>query len=116
MELLHTNELIHLSSLCIEEQSRLGKLRLNEEVTVIYKVKGVIRCFDENKSKFGVELIKPQGEHNGTVDGIQYFECKNKMGTFLNWNDIISSKKDFKILLTATIKFSTGVAENKITS
>eukprot|EP01084_Bolivina_argentea_P261544 442022_1 len=71
---------IDLSPISAQEQSRLGKLRLNEEVTVMYKVKGVIRCFDKNKSKFGIELIKPEGEHNGTIDGIKYFECNNKMG------------------------------------
>eukprot|EP01084_Bolivina_argentea_P246300 412230_1 len=85
--------IIDLSSISITEQSRLGKLRLNEEVTVMYKVKGVIRCFDTKTSKFGIELIKTEGEHNGTVDGVKYFECKNKMGVFLNSDDIISPKK-----------------------
>eukprot|EP01084_Bolivina_argentea_P312772 541510_1 len=116
----HEN-IIDLSSLTIKEQSRLGrmgKLKLNEEVTVMYKVKGIIRCFDEKKSQFGIQLIPsiPEGEHNGTVDGVTYFECKNKMGVFLDSEDIISSKKDFKILLTATIKFSKSVSENKIKS
>eukprot|EP01084_Bolivina_argentea_P279543 477920_1 len=85
--------IIDLSSLSTEEQSRLGKIRINEEVTVLNKVKCVVRCFDENTSTFGIELIKPIGEHNGTIDGIKYFECKNKRGVFLRSQDIISSKK-----------------------
>eukprot|EP01084_Bolivina_argentea_P281595 481823_1 len=72
--------IIDMSTISTEEQSRLGTLRMNGEVTVMYKVKGVIRCFDKSKGKFGIELIKPVGEHNGTIDGKKHFECKNKMG------------------------------------
>eukprot|EP01084_Bolivina_argentea_P187960 323657_1 len=46
--------IIDLSSLSTKEQSRLGKIRINEQVTVLSKVKCVVRCFDENKSKFGI--------------------------------------------------------------
>nr|XP_039259518.1 tubulin-folding cofactor B-like [Styela clava] len=31
----------------------------------------------------GVEYDEPYGKNNGTVDGIKYFECANKYGSFL---------------------------------
>ncbi|KAI8867168.1 Cap-Gly domain-containing protein [Ramicandelaber brevisporus] len=31
----------------------------------------------------GVELDEPLGKHNGTVDGTQYFSCRNKHGVFV---------------------------------
>ena len=49
-----------------------------------YSCGGILRFFGEHKSKHlprcGVELDKPLGRNNGTVDGHKYFKCKEKHG------------------------------------
>lgn len=45
---------------------------------------GVIRFVgvhaDKNEPRIGVEMNKPKGKHNGTVNGHKYFECKEGFG------------------------------------
>lgn len=41
----------------------------------------------------GVALDAPMGKNDGTVQGIQYFECKPKHGIFVRSDKLIQDKR-----------------------
>ncbi|XP_027550630.1 centrosome-associated protein 350 isoform X2 [Neopelma chrysocephalum] len=69
-----------------EETDSLSNFNIGDRVLVSKVQPGTLRF--KGLTKFakgfwaGVELDKPEGNNNGTYDGIKYFECKEKHGIF----------------------------------
>ncbi|XP_065601049.1 centrosome-associated protein 350 [Cyrtonyx montezumae] len=69
-----------------EETDSLPNFRVDDRVLVSKVQPGTLRF--KGVTKFakgfwaGVELDKPEGNNNGTHDGIKYFDCKEKHGIF----------------------------------
>ncbi|XP_061307986.1 centrosome-associated protein 350 isoform X2 [Pezoporus flaviventris] len=70
----------------IEETDSLPGFNIGDRVLVSKVQPGTLRF--KGLTKFakgfwaGVELDKPEGNNNGTYDGIKYFDCKEKHGIF----------------------------------
>lgn len=69
-------------------------LNKGDRVTFDAKYAGTVRYIGKIKGKegdwVGIELDTPNGKHNGTVDGISYFECNDNHGIFVK-NEIIEN-------------------------
>ncbi|XP_071420717.1 centrosome-associated protein 350 isoform X1 [Pithys albifrons albifrons] len=69
-----------------EEADSLSNFSIGDRVLVSKVQPGTLRF--KGLTKFakgfwaGVELDKPEGNNNGTYDGIKYFDCKEKHGIF----------------------------------
>ncbi|NXD87034.1 CE350 protein, partial [Halcyon senegalensis] len=69
-----------------EETESLPNFNIGDRVLVSKVQPGTLRF--KGLTKFakgfwaGVELDKPEGNNNGTYDGIKYFDCKEKHGIF----------------------------------
>ncbi|NXV13567.1 CE350 protein, partial [Cepphus grylle] len=69
-----------------EETDSLANFNIGDRVLVSKVQPGTLRF--KGLTKFakgfwaGVELDKPEGNNNGTYDGIKYFDCKEKHGIF----------------------------------
>ncbi|KAM9280432.1 centrosome-associated protein 350 isoform 3-T3 [Cariama cristata] len=69
-----------------EETDSLPNFKIGDRVLVSKVQSGTLRF--KGLTKFakgfwaGVELDKPEGNNNGTYDGIKYFDCKEKHGIF----------------------------------
>ncbi|XP_075278647.1 centrosome-associated protein 350 isoform X4 [Opisthocomus hoazin] len=69
-----------------EEADSLPNFNIGDRVLVSKVQPGTLRF--KGLTKFakgfwaGVELDKPEGNNNGTYDGIKYFDCKEKHGIF----------------------------------
>ncbi|NXH70256.1 CE350 protein, partial [Hydrobates tethys] len=69
-----------------EETDSLPNFNIGDRVIVSKVQPGTLRF--KGLTKFakgfwaGVELDKPEGNNNGTYDGIKYFDCKEKHGIF----------------------------------
>ncbi|NXF30301.1 CE350 protein, partial [Nyctibius bracteatus] len=69
-----------------EETDSLPNFNIGDRVLVSQVQPGTLRF--KGLTKFakgfwaGVELDKPEGNNNGTYDGIKYFDCKEKHGIF----------------------------------
>ncbi|KAM6128861.1 centrosome-associated protein 350 isoform 3-T4 [Phoenicopterus ruber ruber] len=69
-----------------EETDSLSNFNIGDRVLVSKVQPGTLRF--KGLTKFakgfwaGVELDKPEGNNNGTYDGIKYFDCKEKHGIF----------------------------------
>ncbi|NXJ63890.1 CE350 protein, partial [Rostratula benghalensis] len=69
-----------------EEMDSLPNFNIGDRVLVSKVQPGTLRF--KGLTKFakgfwaGVELDKPEGNNNGTYDGIKYFDCKEKHGIF----------------------------------
>ncbi|KAM6079741.1 centrosome-associated protein 350 isoform 3-T4 [Theristicus caerulescens] len=69
-----------------EETDGLPNFNIGDRVLVSKVQPGTLRF--KGLTKFakgfwaGVELDKPEGNNNGTYDGIEYFDCKEKHGIF----------------------------------
>ncbi|KFZ65839.1 Centrosome-associated protein 350 [Antrostomus carolinensis] len=69
-----------------EETDSLPNFKIGDRVLVSKVQPGTLRF--KGLTKFakgfwaGVELDKPEGNNNGTYDGIKYFDCKAKHGIF----------------------------------
>ncbi|NWX42404.1 CE350 protein, partial [Steatornis caripensis] len=69
-----------------EEKDSLPNFNIGDRVLVSKVQPGTLRF--KGLTKFargfwaGVELDKPEGNNNGTYDGIKYFDCKEKHGIF----------------------------------
>lgn len=63
-----------------------GDMEVGDRVIVAGQRKGTIRYIGETQfapgTWFGIELDRPAGKNNGTVNGEQYFTCKAKHGVF----------------------------------
>ncbi|XP_055581094.1 centrosome-associated protein 350 isoform X2 [Falco cherrug] len=74
------------SVLVMEETDSLLNFNIGDRVLVSKVQPGTLRF--KGLTKFakgfwaGVELDKPEGNNNGTYDGIKYFDCKEKHGIF----------------------------------
>ncbi|NXX86328.1 CE350 protein, partial [Urocolius indicus] len=74
------------SALMAEETDSLPDFNIGDRVLVSKVQPGTLRF--KGLTKFakgfwaGVELDKPEGNNNGTYDGIKYFDCKEKHGIF----------------------------------
>uniref|UniRef100_A0A8B9QCQ5 Centrosomal protein 350 n=1 Tax=Apteryx owenii TaxID=8824 RepID=A0A8B9QCQ5_APTOW len=74
------------SALILEETDSLLNFSIGDRVLVSKVQPGTLRF--KGLTKFakgfwaGVELDKPEGNNNGTYDGIKYFDCKEKHGIF----------------------------------
>uniref|UniRef100_A0A8V5H9Y2 Uncharacterized protein n=1 Tax=Melopsittacus undulatus TaxID=13146 RepID=A0A8V5H9Y2_MELUD len=74
------------SVLIMEEADSLPDFNIGDRVLVSKVQPGTLRF--KGLTKFakgfwaGVELDKPEGNNNGTYDGIKYFDCKEKHGIF----------------------------------
>ncbi|KFV50839.1 Centrosome-associated protein 350 [Gavia stellata] len=70
-----------------EETDSLPNFNIGDRVLVSKVQPGTLRF--KGLTKFakgfwaGVELDKPEGNNNGTYDGIKYFDCKEKHGIFV---------------------------------
>ncbi|XP_074733062.1 centrosome-associated protein 350 isoform X3 [Strix uralensis] len=70
----------------MEETDSLPNFNIGDRVLVSKVQPGTLRF--KGLTKFakgfwaGVELDKPEGNNNGTYDGIKYFDCKEKHGIF----------------------------------
>lgn len=69
-----------------EETDNLSNFNIGDRVLVSKVQPGTLRF--KGLTKFakgfwaGVELDKPEGNNNGTYDGIKYFDCREKYGIF----------------------------------
>ncbi|KAM4896036.1 centrosome-associated protein 350 [Sylvia borin] len=69
-----------------EETDNLSNFNIGDRVLVSKVQPGTLRF--KGLTKFakgfwaGVELDKPEGNNNGTYDGIKYFDCREKHGIF----------------------------------
>ena len=77
-----------------EEQYRSYQdAKVGDRVTVSkYKGAGVVRyvgvVHTDGICRVGVELDKPVGRHNGTVNGHQYFKCPSKHGVLVAFEKV----------------------------
>ncbi|XP_074953020.1 centrosome-associated protein 350 isoform X3 [Phalacrocorax aristotelis] len=85
-ELAPTESPLWASVSITEETDSLPNFNLGDRVLVSKVQPGTLRF--KGLTKFakgfwaGVELDKPEGNNNGTYDGIKYFDCKEKHGIF----------------------------------
>ncbi|NXF03358.1 CE350 protein, partial [Smithornis capensis] len=81
-----TGSLLWASVPITEETDSLSNFNVGDRVLVSKVQPGTLRF--KGLTKFakgfwaGVELDKPEGNNNGTYDGIKYFDCKEKHGIF----------------------------------
>ncbi|NXL35576.1 CE350 protein, partial [Glaucidium brasilianum] len=81
-----TESLLWASVSIMEETDSLPNFNIGDRVLVSKVQPGTLRF--KGLTKFakgfwaGVELDKPEGNNNGTYDGIKYFDCKEKHGIF----------------------------------
>ncbi|NWI58836.1 CE350 protein, partial [Calyptomena viridis] len=81
-----TGSLLWASVPITEETDSLSNFNIGDRVLVSKVQPGTLRF--KGLTKFakgfwaGVELDKPEGNNNGTYDGIKYFDCKEKHGIF----------------------------------
>ncbi|KAF7701728.1 CAP-Gly domain-containing linker protein 3 [Cucumispora dikerogammari] len=80
--------------------------KLNDEITINKDIKGIIKyigrlhTYDSHNNKYinnktiwiGIELKSPKGKHNGIVNGVRYFECKDRHGLFVKLEKLKTPK------------------------
>ncbi|XP_051787549.1 centrosome-associated protein 350 [Erpetoichthys calabaricus] len=83
-----------------ENSDPLSSFRIGDRVLVCLSKPGVLKF--KGLTKFssgywaGVALDKPEGYHNGTFQGIQYFSCPPKYGVLVRAEDISHLLEDRK--------------------
>ncbi|TMW40766.1 hypothetical protein DOY81_014152 [Sarcophaga bullata] len=76
-----------------------GLLLANRESVLIrpYNTSGIISYVGtthfQKGTWIGVELDTPTGKNDGSVQGIQYFQCKPKHGMFVRFDKLILDKR-----------------------
>ncbi|ESO02289.1 hypothetical protein HELRODRAFT_188652 [Helobdella robusta] len=75
------------SKLDLSEQSNTSSdIEVNDRVLVAGKKMGTVRYVGETEFApglwYGIELYRPIGRNNGSVDGVQYFSCPANHGVF----------------------------------
>ncbi|XP_028936989.1 centrosome-associated protein 350 isoform X2 [Ornithorhynchus anatinus] len=82
----HAPELPPWASASVAENDVLPNFHLGDRVLISNVQPGTLRfkglTYFAKGFWAGVELDKPEGNNNGTYDGITYFECKEKHGIF----------------------------------
>ncbi|KAM0671641.1 hypothetical protein OCOL_001433 [Ordospora colligata] len=67
-------------------------LMLNDRLTLGDRFKGTVRYLGGIRTKegkwVGLELDEPVGANDGSVNGVRYFDCKNKHGIFVRYERI----------------------------
>eukprot|EP00041_Stephanoeca_diplocostata_P039341 m.1615215 g.1615215 ORF g.1615215 m.1615215 type:complete len:2119 (-) comp25371_c2_seq7:1818-8174(-) len=65
----------------------VDKSNIGSKVTLKSGATGTIRFVglhkQSGKPRVGVELTQPTGKHSGTVDGVQYFQCRHRHGVLV---------------------------------
>ncbi|XP_061401257.1 kinesin-like protein KIF13B [Musca vetustissima] len=100
----HLNVSSMSASMEIEDESKHVDITLPDWVTVgesvlirPYNTSGVISYVGTTHFQagtwIGVELDTPTGKNDGTVQGIQYFQCKPKHGIFVRFDKLILDKR-----------------------
>ena len=63
-----------------------------------FNCNGIVRYIGstdfKNGTWYGIELKKPKGKNNGTVNNRSYFVCKQKYGTFVKGKSISTKNED----------------------
>ncbi|KAH9188584.1 hypothetical protein AeNC1_009442 [Aphanomyces euteiches] len=72
------------------QQAASPRLELGRSILVAGTTTGIVRYigavhFDRGLW-VGIALTLPHGQHNGTVDGVSYFTCKERHGVFMRAN------------------------------
>lgn len=67
---------------------------IGDHVVVKNHMTGVVRYIgpivgDKKRQYAGLHLDSPVGDHNGSVNGIQYFSCPQSYGAFVPVDDIL---------------------------
>ncbi|XP_075169132.1 kinesin heavy chain 73 isoform X2 [Haematobia irritans] len=103
-----SNDCLNISSMSasmeIEDESKHVDITLPDWVSVgesvlirPYNTSGVISYVGTTHFQagtwIGVELDTPTGKNDGTVQGIQYFQCKPKHGIFVRFDKLILDKR-----------------------
>ena len=69
-----------------------GSVIFESTVIVQNKGPGIVRYIGQtvlsDEVLYGIELKQPNGNHDGTVDDVKYFECKPGFGVLTNLNSI----------------------------
>ncbi|XP_037945299.1 kinesin-like protein KIF13B isoform X2 [Teleopsis dalmanni] len=92
------------NSMEIEDEHKLIEISLPDWVVVgesvlirPYNTSGIISYIGTTHFQagtwIGVELDAPTGKNDGTVQGIQYFQCKPKHGIFVRFDKLILDKR-----------------------
>eukprot|EP01084_Bolivina_argentea_P234325 394502_1 len=76
-----------LPHVCIGDTVYANNKRENGILRFVGTVHFDYGCF------YGIELMEPLGDHNGSIDNRQYFDCPQYYGTFCKSNDIKLIKK-----------------------
>ncbi|KAH9411288.1 cytoskeleton-associated protein [Ordospora pajunii] len=67
-------------------------LMLNDRLTLGDRFKGTVRYLGGIRTKegkwVGLELDEPVGANDGSVNGVRYFDCKDKHGIFVRYERI----------------------------
>lgn len=90
--------------MCVSDESKHadstlpGWVVVGESVLIRpYNTSGVISYVGNTHFQagtwIGVELDTPTGKNDGSVQGIQYFQCKAKHGIFVRWDKLILDKR-----------------------
>lgn len=73
-------------------------IREGDRIFMRNGLSGVIKYIGEvegqNEEWVGLELDKPEGKNNGSINGKKYFECKDKYGIFLKYNKLMERIKE----------------------
>jgi len=78
---------VQLAGIKSSKPGDLPRATVGDKIKVLGKGDATIRYIGTPLFKpgvwYGVELEKPDGKNNGTVDNHQYFQCKDKHGSFI---------------------------------
>ncbi|XP_064416522.1 centrosome-associated protein 350 isoform X2 [Latimeria chalumnae] len=94
----------------VDDTSLLKDFKIGDRVLVSNVQPGTLRFKGytnfANGYWAGVELDKPEGSNNGTYDGIEYFECKERHGIFAPPHKISCLTEHFELYADTTEEYS----------
>ena len=93
-----TNEKI-----CVGDHVTIKRLFNNKENCLRGTVRYIGTPLPKHGVRFGIDLNKAKGDHDGTLNGIKYFESRRKHGIFIKKKDIISIERGIFTLLMVCI-------------
>uniref|UniRef100_A0A1I8P0E7 Kinesin-like protein KIF13A n=1 Tax=Stomoxys calcitrans TaxID=35570 RepID=A0A1I8P0E7_STOCA len=124
-----TNDYLNVTSMSasmeIDDESKHVDITLPDWVVVgesvlirPYNTSGVISYVGTTHFQagtwIGVELDTPTGKNDGTVQGIQYFQCKPKHGIFVRFDKLILDKRGKAMRAYKAEKTSKASVENPL--